>query len=153
MKPAELFTTWRTSSAVARDVRTMDALDAPLAQRLEALGRTSPAERAAHAAAEALLWRARVCTSRGPLAVEASLKDHTALAAPLVVVLAAVREAAGTLSEHEVLARFGLELRDASWVSEAALVVACLRELERRRLVARVAGGLRARGERLGRAA
>lgn len=139
----KLFATWRTSADVARDAKLVDDPTAPMPERLVAAGRTSPAELDAHASAVVLLGRARL-SRRGPLTVAAELKTITALAAPLAVVLAAIGEAGGVITEREVLQRFALGPRDVGWIVEATLVDACITELVRRRLVERVVGGVRA---------
>lgn len=130
-----ILTTWRSSDVVAADVRLSRDTSVAVGERLSVFERTSPEEFGAHAAAEGLLWRARVCSARGQLTVPAQLRTLPALAAPAVVVLAAVLEAVGLVSLVEVYGRFALAPSDATWIVEGALVAACLAELTRRRFV------------------
>ncbi len=126
-----IFATWRTSADVADDMRLVDDVHAPMGERLAATLRFTMAEYDAHHAAVGLLWRARVRSTRGRLVVPPALRTIPALAAPLVVVLSAIVEVAGWLSDGEVFARFGLAVSDASWIVEAHLIAACLVQLVR----------------------
>lgn len=139
-----ILVTWRTSAEVAADVRLIQDPRRPHGARMDAICRTTLDELDAHHAAESLLWRARVCSGRGQLHVPAALKTIAAMAAPVAVVLAALLERVGALSDVEVFGRFALAPSDATWIVEGALIAACLAELLRRRLVDRVGGLLRA---------
>lgn len=120
----------------------MDDEGLELRVRLDAIERTSVDERLAHVHAEELLVLARYCGRPArELAVHPRLKSLPSLAAPLVVVLAAVVEAPAPIAEAGVFARFGRVMADVARRDSVALTVRiALDELVRRRLVHRVAG-------------